>query len=180
MQMKTLVIFDFDDTLFESNSQVIVKNPSGEIKHLTSGEYASYIPHHEDSLDFSQFEGYPPSPKPILTTVSRLRNAVSKHGIENVIILTARGKSQPITQVLRDFSLPQIFVAAVGSSDPKVKADYALRTVNEEDYDKVIVYEDNIRNIFAIKEALVPVIGVKNFVAYNVRQANDSHILVRH
>lgn len=177
--MKTLVIFDFDDTLFESNSQVIVKSPGG-VKHLTSGEYASYVPHHEDVLDFSQFENYPPDAKPIQATVKRLRSAVNKHGLDNVIILTARGNSSPVEQVLKDFGLPPIYVAAVGSSNPATKATYTVRTVNEEGYDKVIVYEDNVRNIEAIRKEIVPIVGPKNFVAYNVKQENSGHSLVKH
>ena len=178
--MKTLVIFDFDDTLFESNSQVVVKSPHSGTKYLTSGEYASYVPEHDDELDFSQFEGYPPSPKPITATIGRLKQAVSRYGLNNVIILTARGKNQPILEVLKDFNLPQIFVAAVGSSNPAMKADYTVRTIQEEGYDKVVVYEDNVRNIAAIRSVIEPLVGSKNFVAYNVRQENDRHTLVRH
>ena len=178
--MKTLVIFDFDDTLFESQSQIIVKSPRSGTKYLTSGEYASFVPEHDDELDFSQFEGYPPNPKPIAATIARLRQAVNRYSLENVIILTARGKSKPIEEVLINFKLPPIFVAAVGSSDPALKAEYAVRTVNEENYDKVIVYEDNVRNIAAIRNAVSEIIGPKNFTAYNVRQQDHSHILVRH
>lgn len=178
--MKTLVIFDFDDTLFESNSQVVVKSPHSGTKYLTSGEYASYVPEHDDELDFSQFEGYPPSPKPITATIGRLKQAVSRYGLNNVIILTARGKNQPILEVLKDFNLPQIFVAAVGSSNPAMKADYTVRTIQEEGYDRVVVYEDNVRNISAIRDAVVPLLGSKNFTAYNVRQEGIGHRLVRH
>lgn len=178
--MKTLVIFDFDDTLFESQSQVVVKSPHSGTKYLTSGEYASYVPEHDDELDFSQFEGYPPSPKPITATIGRLKQAVSRYGLDNVIILTARSKNQPILDVLKDFKLPQIFVAAVGSSNPVMKADYTVRTIHEEGYDRVVVYEDNVRNIAAIRDAVVPLLGPKNFTAYNVRQEGIGHRLVRH
>lgn len=178
--MKTLVIFDFDDTLFESESQIVVRSPRSGTKYLTSGEYASYVPEHDDEMDFSQFEGYPPSPKPISATITRLRQAVAKHGIDNVIILTARGKDKPIIDVLNDFKLPQIFVAAVGSSDPVMKANYVVRTINEEDYDRVVVYEDNVRNIAAIRAAVIPILGPKAFTAYNVRQEAEGHALVRH
>ena len=178
--MKTLVIFDFDDTLFESQSQVVVKSPRVGTKYLTSGEYASYVPEHDDELDFSQFEGYPPNPKPIAATIGRWKQAVSRYGLDNVIILTARGKNQPILEVLKDFNLPQIFVAAVGSSNPAMKADYTVRTIQEEGYEKVVVYEDNVRNIAAIRDAVVPLLGSKNFTAYNVRQQDDRHVLVKH
>lgn len=178
--MKTLVIFDFDDTLFESESHVIVKSPTKGIRYLTSGEYASFQPDKDDVLDFSQFEGYPHSPKPIQATINKLRQAVNKYGIDNVIILTARGVSAPITEVLSDFSLPLISVAAVGSSNPQTKAEYVVRTLQEEDYDRVIVFEDNLRNILAIKSAVVPIVGAKNFSAYNVRQHQTGHFIVRH
>ena len=180
VKMKTLVIFDFDDTLFESQSQVVVRSPRGGIRYLSSGEYASYVPDQDDVLDFSQFEGYPPNPKPILATIGRLKQAVSRYGLDNVIILTARGQSQPVIDVIKDFNLPQIFVAAVGSSNPAMKADYTVRTIQEEGYDKIVVYEDNVRNIVAIREAVVPLLGPKNFTAYNVRQQDDSHVLVKH
>jgi len=178
--MKTLVIFDFDDTLFESQSKIVVKSPRGVTKYLSSGEYASYTPEHDDELDFSQFEEYPPNPRPIVKTVKKLRHAVLKYGLENVIILTARRQSKPISEVLQNFELPQIFIAAVGSSEPNVKANYAAMTVEEEGYENVIVYEDNVRNIAAIKNAVLPLVGNRNFTAYNVRQQNDDHILVRH
>lgn len=178
--MKTLVIFDFDDTLFESKSQVVIKSPNSGIKYLTSGEYASYVPELGDELDFSQFEGYPPDPKPITATISKLKRAVLKFGLNNVIILTARSQDKPIVEVLKNFKLPQIFVAAVGSSDPKMKADYVVRTLNEEQYDRVIVYEDNVRNIAAIRNAVISILGPEGFTAFNVIQSDGSHLLVKH
>ena len=178
--MKTLVIFDFDDTLFESETQVIVKSPSRGVRYLSSGEYASFRPEEEDQLDFSQFEAYPTSPKPILKSVNRMRQAVSKYGLDNVIILTARSKNQPVQEVLKDFGLPQVFVAAVGSSASGTKADYVIKTIEEEGYEQVILFEDNVSNIEAIRNAVVPMLGSKNFRAYNVRQEDAGHVLVRH
>ena len=102
------------------------------------------------------------------------------YGLDNVIILTARMRSQPINQVLIDFSLPKIFVAAVGSSDPITKANYVIKTIDEEEYERVIVYEDNIKNIAAIRSVVEPILGKKNFIAFNVRQENGVHTLVKH
>lgn len=178
--MKTLVIFDFDDTLFESNSQVIVKSPRTGTKYLSSSQYASFVPEHDDELDFSQFDDYPSEAKPIETTTKSLRRAVAKYGLDNVIILTARSRNKPIVDVLAQFGLPPIFVAAVGGSDPRLKADYTVRTIEEEDYTKVIVYEDNVKNIAAIRTAVVPLIGRSNFVAFNVAQQSGNHVLIRH
>ena len=178
--MKTLVIFDFDDTLFESHNHVILKKSDGQVKYLTTHEYASYVNTEGDELDFSQFDGYPSNPKPIESSVKKLQQAVKMHGLDNVIILTARSQSTPVDEVFHDFNLPPIYVAAVGSSDPTMKAEYAFMTVEEEGYDRVILFEDNIRNIVAIKNVLSPVIGPANILTYNVKQHEGSHKIVRH
>ena len=178
--MKTLIIFDFDDTMFESESQVIVTSPHRGKRHLTSGEYASYRHEEGDELDFSQFEGYPPNPKPILSVIEKFRNAVRNFGIENVIILTARGNEIPITEVLRDFHLPMVTVAAMGSSDSRMKAEYAARTVIEEKYQSVVLFEDNTRNIVAIRSAVVPLVGEENFHAYRVESSVHGHSVTKH
>ena len=178
--MKTLVIFDFDDTLFESETQVIVKSRKGHTRYLSSGEYASYVPHHEDELDFSQFEAYPTSPKPILASIERMRRAVDTYGIDNVIILTARANDKPVYEVLTDFSLPHVYVATMGSSNPVAKAEFVVQTIKEEQYQRVIVLEDNVKNIEAIKSAVIPILGERNFKAYNVRRESEGHILIRH
>lgn len=178
--MKTLVIFDFDDTLFKSGAHVIVRSPEGGTRHLTTREFAQFSHSDKDHFDFSQFEIYPPDPQPIPETVGKLAQAVSKYGVDNVIVLTARAKSQPIDEVLRNFSLPQVYVAALADANAAAKATFVLDTVTEESYDSVIVFEDSARNIDAIRNAVVPVINEKNFSAFLVVQNKQKHSLVRH
>lgn len=178
--MKTLVIFDFDDTLFKSESQIVVKSPRSGTKYLSTNEYATYVPEHDDEMDFSQFDEYPANPEPIRATITKLRQAILKFGIENVIILSARGKEKPIIDVLNNFQLPQVSIAALGDSNPALKANYVARTIDEEGYDKVVVYEDSIKNITAIKTAVVSILGPDAFTAYNVKQKMDGHTLTKH
>ena len=49
--MKTLFIFDFDDTLALTNSHVIVNDSL----RLSSRDFAKYRSKPEDKLDFSEF-----------------------------------------------------------------------------------------------------------------------------
>jgi hypothetical protein len=173
-------VFDFDDTLFESNTKIIVDSPVSGIKYLSSAEYVNFVPGEHDKLDFSQFRSYPPEAKPITVVVNLLKKIVSAHGLNNIIILTARDNSRPVEQVLQNFKLPPVFVAALGDSTGNAKADYLLMTIDEEGYDSIELYEDNTKNIMIIKNAIVPIIGQKNFVAYNVRKEVDDHSVSRY
>lgn len=166
--MKTLVVFDFDDTLFKSGSRIAVKRNGAHEKFLSSHEYAEYSPSAEESFDFSEFEKYPRLPEPISKTVKKLEDHVRRYGLDNVIILTARGVKDPVERVLENFNLPPVFVAAVGTSNPSAKSEYVRRTIEEEGYDKIILYEDSEKNIDAIIAAVESTLGRGRCKAFRV------------
>lgn len=167
--MKTLVVFDFDDTLFKSDCMVTVKSKNEAIKRLNTHEYAIFRPSPGDILDFSEFEKYPVNPRPIKSVVKKMLNFVNTLGISNVIVLTARTKSEPVVQVLKDFSLPQVFVAAVASTKPEMKADFVKMLIEADGYKKVIVFEDNERNIAKIKETTEQILGAQSCKCFLVK-----------
>lgn len=171
--MKTLVVFDFDDTLFKSDASVLVNRTDGLSRRISTKEYASYTPSNDEKLDFSEFHSYPKNPRPIVAMTQRLKNSIHKYGMQNVIILSARSTSKPIEQVLQDFSLPNIQVIALNSSDPQMKAKFTVATVKEENYDAVKVFEDNIKNIDAIYEML-PKLVKRNSEMYQIIEKDDS------
>ncbi len=157
--MKTLVVFDFDDTLFHSGARIIVQKPNQEQRFLSTHEYAVYEPDHDDEFDFSEFSVYPPRPKPISATTKALQSAVLRHGIDNVIILTARAFAQPVEKVLENFQMPNVEVVAIGSSDPADKAALLEDMVLKRRYGKLVLYEDSIPNIRAIRQKIEPILG---------------------
>ena len=55
MKLKKLRIFDFDDTVFETDGKVILKKADGTVQEITPAEYALYDPEPGDTFDFSQF-----------------------------------------------------------------------------------------------------------------------------
>ena len=147
---RVLYIFDFDDTLAMTNSAVRVINPSGQIKRLDSREFAKYRYQEGDQLDFSEFtraEG-----TLIDNTVQEMQEAISRYGIDNVFIVTARAEDEPVFKFLDSFGLvvPQV-VATEGSAG---KAPWLSRTLILGNYDKVIVYEDCRKNIKMLRDVV--------------------------
>tara|TARA_Y100000034_G_scaffold123516_1_gene170366 strand:+ start:510 stop:1049 length:540 start_codon:yes stop_codon:yes gene_type:complete len=165
--MKTLAVFDFDDTLFNSGARVIVQKPGQAPTYLSTHEYAVYVPEKDDEFDFSEFSIYPPRPEPIAQTTRALQSAVLRHGLENVIILTARGRPGPVEKVLENFQMPPVEVIAIGSSNPDDKAQVLNDLIDQVGYDRLVLYEDSIPNIAAIRKRIQPILG-KMFFAYQV------------
>lgn len=165
--MKTLAVFDFDDTLFHSGARIIVQKPGEKPTYLSTHEYAVYTPEPDDEFDYSEFSTYPPRPEPIAKTTRALQSAVLRHGLENVIILTARGNPDPVEKVLENFQMPPVDVIAIASSNPEDKANILDEIINEKGYDRLVLYEDSIPNINAIRAKIQPILG-KMFFAYQV------------
>ena len=53
---KKLRVFDFDDTLVQTNSHIYVTDKNNKKSKLTPGEYAVYEPKKGDKFDFSDFD----------------------------------------------------------------------------------------------------------------------------
>ena len=147
-----LTIFDFDDTLITSEANIKVIHSSGEEEILSSEEYAKYTPKPGDEFDYSEFDEYPKNASLISDTFSRFKSALSGSG--DVIVLTARSNTKPVEMFLKDQGIRGVDVVGVGSSNPMDKARYVLDRIKSEDYDLVHVYEDNFKNIRAIKKVV--------------------------
>lgn len=174
--MKTLVVFDFDDTLFRSGAMIGVQKPGEPKKYLSSHEYATYKPSKDEEFDYDQFQVYPPDPVPILKSTTRFQTLVKNLGHDNVIILTARSNPDPVREVLQNFGMPSVEIYAIGTSDPLGKAQIVKSLVDERDYKRVIVYEDSSANIRAIRKAVKPMLG-KNFTAFKVKATPRNEVL---
>jgi len=150
----TLHIFDFDDTLATSNAEVLIYHRDGSASRLNSGEFASYTPQKGDKFDFSEFEIYPPGGRTIPSTFQKLQRVISSIGDGDVVVLTARGSAPPVKKFLRDNGIQQpIDVVALGSANPADKGNFVFTKLQTGNYDHVHVYEDNIKNVAAIKNA---------------------------
>lgn len=148
-----LTIFDFDDTLVRSHgSRIRIAHDDGSVSDLSTEEFASYVERPGDIMDFSDFDKYPHDAELIESSFDEIENAISSG--HEVIVLTARKSGAPVRQFLQDHGVSALQVVAVASSDPMAKARYVINKIKNSDFDLVQVYEDNMRNIRAIKKVV--------------------------
>ena len=152
--MRVLHIFDFDDTLVRSESNVLVYHEDGTTSELSSEEYAKYKKQPGDVMDFSEFDIYPINPEIIEGVFAELLNSISTDGLDSVVVLTARGNIEPVMQFFEDNGLTGLTVVGTGSSNPMDKARFVLDKVNSGNYSMVRVFEDNVKNIRSIKRVI--------------------------
>ena len=152
--MKALYVFDFDDTLIKSDSKVNVTKADGESLSLNSTQYKAYRKEPGDSFDYSEFDEYPKEASFIDSVLAELKAAMALDGIDSVVILTARQNPQPVREFLTNNDLGGIQVVATGSDDPYSKANYIMNRLKTEDFDEVIVFEDNVKNIRTIRKVV--------------------------
>ena len=150
--MSVLHVFDFDDTLIRSDTNIIVNKKDGTKLELSSTEYKHYKPEEGDEFDYSEFDKYPFEAQIIENVFAELRAAVALGG--SVVILTARQNPEPVRSFLKDNDLQGVSVVATGSDSPYAKAHYILTRLKTEDFDEAVVFEDNVKNIRTIRKVV--------------------------
>ena len=145
-----LYIFDFDDTLAMTDSHVRVIRVNGNVDRLGSREFAKYRAEPGDNLDFSEFTEA--SGTLIEDTVQEMEDAIQKHGIGNVYIVTARSHGGPVGEFLESMgvTVPEI----VATSGSEGKATWLTKKLMSGNYDTVMVYEDCRKNITMLKDVV--------------------------
>jgi phosphoglycolate phosphatase-like HAD superfamily hydrolase len=157
---KKLRVFDFDDTLVQTKSNIYVTQKNGKKLTLTPGEYAVYEPKDGDEFDFSDFQKVN-QPQEIKGVTRLLKNIVRAGG-SDIYILTARAAYKPIKDYLNDIGLNNIYVVALGDADPQKKADWIEDKIKSGVND-VYFIDDSRKNIQAVKslEKKYPKISLK-------------------
>jgi hypothetical protein len=145
---KKLRIFDFDDTLVKTKSNIYIKHKDGKESKLTPGEYAIYEPKEGDDFDFSDFEKVK-QPQEIKGVTRLLKNIVRVGGSE-IVILTARSAYKPIKDYLSDIGLDKLYVVALADSDPQKKADWIENKIKDGVTD-VFFIDDSHKNVSAVE-----------------------------
>ena len=149
---KRLEAFDFDDTLYGSDSKVIVKRGKERLE-LTPEEYATYKPEKGDIQDFSQFDDVI-NPK-TLPGIKALDRAL-KEG-NDVVIVTARKQiaEGPVMKLLQKRYGPlanNIRFKGVASSLPQAKANYLENKIKKGGYESAFFMDDAQANVDAINK----------------------------
>jgi hypothetical protein len=151
---RTLRVYDFDDTLAVTRgANIKVKHEDGSIDTLDPAEFAVYKEQPGDKFDFTEFDSVIKEATPIQHIVDMLRQDVEDPSIDKVTILTARLLAYPVKRYIREDLGLDVYVVAVGSSDPLDKAtwieDHILKGYND-----IIFIDDSEPNRKAV-EALI-------------------------
>ena len=167
---KGISVWDFDDTLATTKSNVLYEMPDGTTGALNAEQFAKQG---EDLLsqgaefDFSEFEKVTKGAKGPMFEKAVARNR--KFGNNNVFILTARTQAaaEPIHQFLKAIGLdiPLKNIVGLGDSTPAAKASWIVGKATE-GYNDFYFADDAYKNVKAVQDAL-SVLDVKS----KVRQA---------
>ena len=146
---KKLRVFDFDDTLVKSNSKVYVTN-KGKRRTLTPGQFAICKQHAGDEFDFSDFDKVI-EPKQIKSMFKVFKNIYKASGSRRLTILTARAAYKPVRKFLKDVGFSNVYVVALGDSNPQKKADW-IQSQIKKGYNDILFLDDSPKNVRVVKK----------------------------
>jgi len=165
--VKKIRVFDFDDTLARTKSNVFYTMPDGTKGTLTAEEFAERggeILNEGGEFDFSDFnivrDG---KPGPLLEVAKKIQDA---RGTEDVFVLTARAPESQLA--IKEFldslglNIPLKNITGLGNSTGAAKANWVVNKAAE-GYNDFYFADDAIQNVQAVKDAL-SVIDVKSAV----------------
>ena len=173
---KGISVWDFDDTLATTKSNVLYTMPDGTEGTLTAEQFAKQG---EDMLqqgaefDFSEFEKVTKGAKGPMFEKAVARNR--KFGNNNVFILTARTQAaaEPIHEFLKAIGLdiPLKNIVGLGNSTPEAKARWVVGKAAE-GYNDFYFADDAYKNVKAVQNAL-EVLDVKSKTQQAFRKASS-------
>ena len=155
---KGISVWDFDDTLARTKSNVLYTLPDGTKGKLDAAEFAAKSEEFASKgaeFDFSEFSKVMNGSKGPFFEKAIARN--KKFGNKNVYILTARpaNSKYAIHKFLKgiglDIRLENIFGLADGN--PKAKADWMITKVSE-GYNDFYFADDHMGNVKAVRDVL--------------------------
>lgn len=159
-----LNVFDIDDTLFKTDSHVLIMKNGKRVRELNSGEFNSYKLKPGEEYDFQQFRSgqhFHSTAKPIDNMIRRAQRAVShERGNDKTIIITARSDfvdKEPFLQKFRDHGFPidRVFVERAGNlqklqssaKTPITKGVILTKYIKTGKYNKIRMWDDHEGNL---------------------------------
>ena len=172
---KGISVWDFDDTLATTKSNVLYILPNGKTGSINASEFAlqsDKLVEEGAEFDFSEFNKITEGKKGPMFQKALNRN--KKFGNENVFILTARpmAAAKPIRDFLKALGLeiPLKNIVGLENGDPQAKARWVVEKASE-GYNDFYFADDAYKNVKAVNDAL-SVLDVKSkarqaFVKYS-------------
>ena len=154
---KGISVYDFDDTLAFSKSQIIVKK-DGKTFKINAAQFAKQgetLLAEGAEFDFSEFNKVVKGQAGPL--IPRIQKAIDKFGNNNIFILTARpvASETAIHAFMKGLGIdiPRANITGLANSTAQAKADWMVGKVAEGFNDFYFV-DDAIKNVQAVKDVL--------------------------
>jgi len=155
---KKLRVFDFDDTLAKSKSNVLYTMPNGTKGKLNAEQFAKQgddLLQQGAEFDFSEFSKVIEGQKGPMFDVAKA--ILDKRGDEDLFILTARPAEAKyaIQPFLEGLGLPFRLenIIGLGNGSPQAKADWIASKLNL-GYNDVYFADDALKNVQAVAKTL--------------------------
>ena len=165
--VKKIRVFDFDDTLATTKSNVLFVAPDGTEGSLTAEEFATKGKDLLDQgyvFDFTEFDKVTKGkPGPLLDVAKKIQVA---RGTEDVFVLTARAPEAQVA--IKEFldsqglNIPLKNITGLGNSTGEAKANWMVDKAAE-GYNDFYFADDAYQNVKAVKDVM-SVIDVKSKV----------------
>ena len=165
--VKKIRVFDFDDTLATTKSNVLFTAPNGTEGSLTAEEFATKGKELLDQgyvFDFTEFDKVTKGkPGPLLNIAKKIQAA---RGTEDVFVLTARAPEAQVA--IKEFldsqglNIPLENITGLGNSTGEAKANWMIDKAAE-GYNDFYFADDAYQNVKAVKDVM-SVIDVKSKV----------------
>ena len=164
---KGISVFDFDDTLAQSNSNVLYTMPDGTTGSLTAGEFAleaSYLGKNGAKFDFSEFNEVKEGRKGPLADLALKRQ--KKFGSQDIFVLTARPQSAAINikKFLDEIGLniPLANITGLENGTAEAKAEWMIGKYAD-GYNDFYFADDAFKNVEAVRNVF-DVLDIKSKV----------------
>jgi hypothetical protein len=165
--IKKIRVFDFDDTLATTKSDVLFTAPDGTEGRLNAEEFAKQgkdLLEEGYVFDFSEFNKVTKGkPGPLLEVAKKIQAA---RGTEDVFVLTARAPEAQVA--IKEFldsvglNIPLENITGLGNSTGEAKANWLVDKAAE-GYNDFYFADDAYQNVKAVKDAM-SVLDVKSKV----------------
>jgi hypothetical protein len=161
--VSSLSIFDIDDTLFKTDTKVLVKKDGKTVRELTPAEYNVNKLESGEEYDFSQFRSsaiFNKTAKPVDTvfkTAKRMLAKFSGYAQKKITIITARDDLDDKNLFLKTFkkygfNIDRVYVHRAGNlkmAGPAAKAKIAREELQKGKYDVARMFDDHEGNLDA-------------------------------
>jgi hypothetical protein len=159
----SLSIFDIDDTLFRTDTKVLVKKDGKTVRELTPAEYNVNKLESGEEYDFTQFRSsaiFFKTAKPIDTVFKTAKKMLAKfagYAQKKITIITARDDLDDKNLFLKTFkkygfNIDRVFVHRTGNlkiAGPAAKAQIARNELKNGKYSIARMFDDHTGNLDA-------------------------------